>query len=329
MARQILDIGTAINDGTGDTLRVASGKINANFTEVYGFKGDITSLQANVSSLQTDVATLQTVSNSIPADLSDLTDTTNLLFSRDYDDLTNKPTIPDLSAVSQSIVPDTDVSYDLGTLNNRFRDLYLSGNTIYIGDSAIQTAQNGGIILTDYTTIPNIAEYRFKPAAINGNDQNITVPYSVGTVIDHLTYLQAGYFSELSSWPPDFSPSTYACQMRVGPNPGQYLTDYVSLVDAQWYPEASNGESVNTDNLIMLAGTVDTNDPSAIAAAIAANSFTSLPLSVISEGQNKIDGPFLGGNISGVWDNPQPATISEALDRLAFAIYQLNGNVPI
>lgn len=36
MAQQIIGIGTTDNDGTGDGLRVAGGKINDNFTELYG-----------------------------------------------------------------------------------------------------------------------------------------------------------------------------------------------------------------------------------------------------------------------------------------------------
>lgn len=35
MAKQTINIGTNPNDGTGDTLRAAGGKINDNFTEVY------------------------------------------------------------------------------------------------------------------------------------------------------------------------------------------------------------------------------------------------------------------------------------------------------
>lgn len=35
MAQQVLNIGTAANDGTGDDLRAGAGKINANFAELY------------------------------------------------------------------------------------------------------------------------------------------------------------------------------------------------------------------------------------------------------------------------------------------------------
>ena len=41
--------------------------------------------------------------------------------------------------ISEHLIPDTDVTYDLGTANNRFRDLYLSGNTIYLGDTTFST----------------------------------------------------------------------------------------------------------------------------------------------------------------------------------------------
>ena len=35
MTRQILQVGTTANDGTGDTLRAAMVKVNDNFTELY------------------------------------------------------------------------------------------------------------------------------------------------------------------------------------------------------------------------------------------------------------------------------------------------------
>ncbi len=35
MAREIINIGTNANDGTGDDLRLAMQKVNANFLELY------------------------------------------------------------------------------------------------------------------------------------------------------------------------------------------------------------------------------------------------------------------------------------------------------
>lgn len=50
MARQNIAIGATGNDGTGDTLRVAGGKINANFAEIYeALGGDSAALSAGVT----------------------------------------------------------------------------------------------------------------------------------------------------------------------------------------------------------------------------------------------------------------------------------------
>ena len=39
MAYQSIEIGTAANDGTGDTLRVGGDKVNDNFVEIYTLLG--------------------------------------------------------------------------------------------------------------------------------------------------------------------------------------------------------------------------------------------------------------------------------------------------
>ena len=52
-------------------------------------------------------------------------------------EILNKPTIPNLAAVAQNILPTTDVTYDLGSPAKRFRDLYLSGSTIDLGGKTL------------------------------------------------------------------------------------------------------------------------------------------------------------------------------------------------
>jgi len=49
MARQVINIGTTANDGTGDPLRTAFDKINDNFVELYGGDNDINTLDANLN----------------------------------------------------------------------------------------------------------------------------------------------------------------------------------------------------------------------------------------------------------------------------------------
>jgi baseplate wedge subunit len=44
MAKQILTLGSAVDDGQGDYLRLGGQKINSNFNDVYSELGDDTNL---------------------------------------------------------------------------------------------------------------------------------------------------------------------------------------------------------------------------------------------------------------------------------------------
>lgn len=59
MAKQTLSLGTSANDGTGDTLRDAGTKINANFTELYDDYISLVELKAVVAA-SSDFADFQT-----------------------------------------------------------------------------------------------------------------------------------------------------------------------------------------------------------------------------------------------------------------------------
>ena len=55
MALQSIGLGSAADDGTGDTLRAAGTKVNENFDEVYTLLGDGTTLSSGISSSATVV----------------------------------------------------------------------------------------------------------------------------------------------------------------------------------------------------------------------------------------------------------------------------------
>jgi hypothetical protein len=91
-----------------------------------------------------------------------------------------------LSAVAQHIVPALDVTYDLGSTDKKWRDLYLSGNTIYLGNATIQEVDgavnlpenskiNGKIIPTDFSELSDSSNTltTFKDN-IDGNAKKIT-----------------------------------------------------------------------------------------------------------------------------------------------------------
>lgn len=52
----------------------------------------------------------------------------------------------DLSAVAQNIVPDANITRDLGTSSKRFRDLYLSGSTLDLGGATFSVDSTTGAI---------------------------------------------------------------------------------------------------------------------------------------------------------------------------------------
>ena len=66
-----------------------------------------------------------------------------------------------LGSVSTHIIPDTDIAYDLGSTTNRFRDLYLSGNTIHLGgDTKISVNNDGEVEFKDSSDAPKRLKVR-------------------------------------------------------------------------------------------------------------------------------------------------------------------------
>jgi len=58
--------------------------------------------------------------------------------------------------VTGNIVPDTDVTYDLGSSSKKFKDLYLSGNTITLGNQTISSSASGINTSGNFTTTGTI-----------------------------------------------------------------------------------------------------------------------------------------------------------------------------
>ena len=123
MALQTINIGTSANKGDGDPIRTAFTKVNANFTELFA-KHDGT------------VATKADIQGSVFAD-----DSTVII-----DAVSSKVNLD--GTVKGNIIPDVDVTYDIGSSTKRFKDLYLSGNTIHLGTSTLSVDTNGNFQLS-------------------------------------------------------------------------------------------------------------------------------------------------------------------------------------
>jgi hypothetical protein len=54
-----------------------------------------------------------------------------------------------LANVTGHIIPDTDEAYDLGSSTKKFRELHLSGNTIYLGEYTLSSSAEEGFVVTD------------------------------------------------------------------------------------------------------------------------------------------------------------------------------------
>lgn len=55
----------------------------------------------------------------------------------------------DLSGVAQHIIPATDETYDLGSPTNKWNDLYLAGNTMYLGETKLSRNASGDVEIKD------------------------------------------------------------------------------------------------------------------------------------------------------------------------------------
>ena len=56
----------------------------------------------------------------------------------------------------QHIIPSANLAYDIGSPSNRFRDLYLSGNTMYLGAASLTTSESGNALnLPQGSTVNN------------------------------------------------------------------------------------------------------------------------------------------------------------------------------
>ena len=106
---------------------------------------------ATTDDLNTAIAGIQ--HPAIPADVSDLTDTTGLLGGSTGDHYTDADNQNYLGRIEGSIIPNTNLGADLGTLDKRFGELFLSSNSIYLGDNHLSVddtndfkIEHGGVL---------------------------------------------------------------------------------------------------------------------------------------------------------------------------------------
>ena len=86
-----------------------------------------------------------------------------------------------LQSVTTNIVPQSNVTLDLGTSTKRWRSLYLAGNTIYLGGLNITSTANGTISFTNSSNQP--APIQTSAVIISGNTQSDIAKLTVTDLI--------------------------------------------------------------------------------------------------------------------------------------------------
>jgi len=141
-----------------------------------------------------------------------------------YSDLANL----NLSNVSSHILPSANVTYDLGSSTKRWRSLYLSNNTIYLGSAAIRSGTNGTISFVNSSN--NLIAIRAASVTVTENTassfQNLTITNLVlnnvlgtqygGTGKSSLTQNGVMYASNSTSF--SFATGSNGKIMQIGSN---------------------------------------------------------------------------------------------------------------
>ena len=115
-------------------------------------------------------------------------------FDGDYDSLTNTPTLFNPSNITSNLVPSTTESRDIGSATKRWNDLYLSGNTIFLGTAEISRNGTGGVDLPTGSRIGGAAIATGSGGTTNYNDlSNLpTIPADVSDLTDTGSLLGGG-----------------------------------------------------------------------------------------------------------------------------------------
>jgi hypothetical protein len=149
--------------------------------------------------------------------------------------------------VTTSLIPSANVTLDLGSAGNAWRDLYLSGNTIFLGDATISTGDNRVIISVAGSEIFNA-----QAGGAGSFDGEITAP-----TVTANSLVTTSISSATGSFTGQITAPTVTANSFVGPLSGTATTaTTVTLVatnstDATHFPifvdAATGNENPRTD----------------------------------------------------------------------------------
>jgi hypothetical protein len=101
---------------------------------------------------------------------------------------TRAPSV-DLSAINQSIIPNTNATYDIGSASYKIRDLYLSDNSMHIGENILSV--NASKLLFNGEDVMDYASLTGAPTLIVTSD--ISGITGAGVISNIVSLTQADY----------------------------------------------------------------------------------------------------------------------------------------
>ena len=163
MARQVINVGTTANDGTGDSIRNAYVKCNDNFSELYAntvAPTFLTNGTSNIGIAESNgnvTVTIANLSNVAIFSQTSLELDGNLIANGNISGSSLSLT----GSVSSSLIPTGNGVLNLGSATNRWNDLFLSGDTLTLGPIVLKSPSDGvfSVLKSDGVT----------PALISGN----------------------------------------------------------------------------------------------------------------------------------------------------------------
>ena len=172
MAYQSIGLGSAADDGTGDTLRVGADKVNDNFSEIYTLLGTGTSLTSGISSTSSVVTlTAPTISGVVGGTQTSATITTPATTTVNGTTL-NAGTL----ALAAGSITDSSGAIDFGNENLTTTGTLTAGNaTVGTITSTGATIVLEGATADAYETTLTVTD----PTA----DRTITFPNATGDVV--------------------------------------------------------------------------------------------------------------------------------------------------
>ena len=243
--------------------------------------------------------------------------------------------------IGTHLIPDANSQYDLGEPENKFRDLYLSSATMYIGDTKVSMDSSGNFVHTnpfvggegfggiDIVTFNKNGNGEFK-IRFNKNSPNPTwlpktkniskgdkliniVPYSSAPIPTELT-ITSNYTHSQEYYQGEYTWDDYTFLTDYTGGPGD--SGWIHTFEHQAAPitRASISDDIST---VIDSGYVVNKVTPAVEASIVQNA------------PEAIDQTILAGLIPTDWEAPVPTTLVEAINRIVTKLKQLNGNNPI